>query len=167
MSENEQISTEMCDVYDRSGARTSRTVSRGTPLLGDEYYLVVQVWIRDVAGDYLVQQRAPHLASGPGMWATTAGYVLSGEDSLSGAIREVREELGIQLTPAQLWRFDQVAMDGMLQDIWMADVSKDAIGAPVLGPEVADFRWAAKAELVHMIGRGDFYAYSYLNSMPG
>jgi 8-oxo-dGTP diphosphatase len=157
---------DVCDVYDSAGARTGRSTVRGIELAHGEYYLVVQVWIRNEAGEYLVQQRAAHLESGPGMWATTAGYVLSGEDSLAGAIREVSEELGVQLAPGCFSKFDCLYMDGLMQDIWLADVSKSAIGQLSLGSEVDDWAWASMAELERMVSRGEFFAYSYLGSLP-
>ncbi|HEX2619154.1 MAG TPA: NUDIX domain-containing protein [Phototrophicaceae bacterium] len=157
---------EMCDVFDQSGARTGKIVARGTELQPDEYYLVVQVWIRDENGVYLVQQRGLHLLSSPGIWATTAGYILSGEESIAGAVREVSEELGIQLSSAQLKRFNRLAMNGLMQDIWLAEVSRDAMDRPVSGPEVANWKWASKSELTQMIGRGEFFAYSYFDQLP-
>ena len=155
----------MCDVVDESGARTGRTVVRGTELPEGESYLVVHVWIRNEAGDYLVQQRAQHLASDPGVWAATVGGVWAGEDSLSSAIREAKEELGVQLSPAHLRRFDRIKMDNRVEDLWLAEVSKDAIGTPRLGPDVADWKWASKAELERLVRRGDFFAYSYFGDL--
>ncbi|MBZ0315318.1 MAG: NUDIX domain-containing protein [Anaerolineae bacterium] len=157
---------ELCDIFDASGTWTGRTVARGTELPPGEYYRVVQVWIRNENGDYLVQQRALHLVSGPGMWATTAGYVLTGEESVAGAVREVREELGLELTPSQFRLFDRMAMNHLLQDIWLVEVSSAEIGQPMLGPEVADWQWASKNALARMIEAHAFFAYSYFARLP-
>jgi 8-oxo-dGTP diphosphatase len=157
---------EICDVFTEAGTRTGHTASRGTELRGGEYYLVVQVWIRNEAGAYLIQQRALHLVSGPGMWATTAGYVLAGEESLAAAVREVYEELGIYLSTAHLSRFERLIMNGLIQDIWLADVVENSLGAVTLGSEVIDWKWASKSEIKHMIGQGSFFAYSYFDTLP-
>jgi 8-oxo-dGTP pyrophosphatase MutT (NUDIX family) len=156
---------ETCDVLDETGNRTGRTVTRGTKLAQGEYYSVVHVWIKNEAGEYLVQQRASYLDSDPGIWATTVGYVLAGEDSLSGAIREVSEELGIQLWPEHLRRLARHKMDNRIEDLWLAEVTLTAIGVPTLGSEVSDWKWASKAELEKMISRGDFFAYSYFGNI--
>jgi 8-oxo-dGTP pyrophosphatase MutT (NUDIX family) len=158
---------ELCDVVDELGARIGRTVARDTPLAPGEYYLVVHVWIRDEAGDYLVQQRAHDRATDPGVWATTAGYVQAGEDSLAAAVRETREELGLQLQPAQLERLKRHALDDRVEDIWLATVSRAALGPPEPGPEVADWKWISKAMLNELVNRGDFFRYSYFDSLPG
>lgn len=157
---------ERCDVVDRSGARTGRVVRRGTALAPDEYYLVVHVWIRNERAEYLIQQRAWHLESGPGVWATTVGYVWSGEDSLAAARRETREELGLQLAPGQFRQLDRFPLENRVQDIWLAEVSRAAVGQPVPGPEVADWKWATKAQLKSLISLGGFFAYSYFDSLP-
>lgn len=157
---------EWCDVFDDSGTRTGRTAARGTELRQGEYYLVVQVWIRNERGEYLIQQRAPHLDSGPGIWATTAGYVLAGEESMAGAIREVREELGIQLLPASLRRFERLNMENRIEDIWLAEVPNDSINTPILGSEVTNWKWATKSEIRQMIRCGEFFAYSYFETLP-
>ena len=62
------------------------------------YHLVVSVWIVNQQGQYLLSQRHPDKQY-PLYWECTGGSVLSGETSLQGAIREVKEELGILLTP--------------------------------------------------------------------
>ena len=157
---------ELCDLVDASGTRTGRTVVRGTPLASGEYYPVVHVWIRDEAGDYLVQQRAHDRPTDPGVWAVTAGLVQAGEDSLAAAVRETREELGLELVPAQLQRLRQQALDGRFEDIWLATVSRAALGVPRPDPEVADWKWASKAKLSELVSRREFFEYSYFDGLP-
>ena len=156
---------EICDIVDESGNRTGRVAPRGSVLSPGEFFPVVHVWIKDEFGNYLIQQRAFHRPSDPGVWAITAGYVLAGEDSLSGAIREVEEELGIQLSPSHLKRFDRHAMENRVEDIWLADISRSSMSTPALGPEVADWKWVSKVELEQMAGRNDFFRYSYFDDL--
>ncbi len=113
-----------------------------------------------------MQQRAWHLASGPGVWATTVGYVVAGEDSRSAAMREAQEELGVQVSPAHLRRWNRVRTGNLWQDIWLIDVQRQSIGAPTLRVDVADWTWASKYALRQMINRGDFFAYSYFDQLP-
>ena len=152
---------ELCDVVDKFGNRTGRVVARGTELAPDEFYLVVHVWITDEQENYLIQQRAFHLVSNPGVWATTVGYVLSGEESMEGAIREVREELGIQLSPDHLHLLERHALDDRIEDIWMVEAIRDSIGTPVLGEEVADLKWISRSELEQLVNQGKVFKYNY------
>lgn len=156
---------EICDIFDEAGKHTGQRVARGTRLQAGHYYLAVQVWIRNETGHYLIQQRALHLKSGPGMWATTAGYVLAGEESLNGAIREVMEELGLQLSPAQFTHFDRLKTPPRIEDIWIVHAQSEALGTPIPGPEVAQCRWASKGEIGEMIKQGLFFRYSYFDRL--
>jgi len=152
---------EACDVVDEFGTRTGRIVTRGTPLTTGEYYLVVQVWIRDENNNYLIQQRGLHLQSSPGVWATTVGYVKAGEEIRDAAIREVKEELGLELSPTHLKRIDRHVLDNRVEDVWMAEVVRNTIGTPVPGEEIADYKWLSREELEKWVNRGQFFRYSY------
>lgn len=165
MAGKKEADIEPCDVVDNFGNRTGRIVTRGTELDTGEYYLVVHVWIRDENDNFLIQRRAPHLVSDPGIWATTVGYVLAGEESIAGAIREVGEELGIRLSPAQLRRLDRHTMNDRVEDIWLAEVLRDQIGKPVLASEVAEWKWISSVELKRMADQGGFFRYSYLGNI--
>jgi 8-oxo-dGTP diphosphatase len=158
---------EQCDIYDEAGRPTGRVVDRGSRLSQGEYILVVQVWIRNEIGEYLVQQRAHHLEFEPGIWATTAGHIQAGEDSLTGVVREVFEELGLSLSPGNLKRIRRLVDGHLIQDVWFVEVSKQVLETPVMGSEVADWMWASKARIDEMVTRGLFFAYSYLGSIPG
>jgi len=154
-------------VYSEAGTPTGRIVARGTRLRQGEYYLVVHVWIKNETGRYLVQKRAPNRESEPGIWATTAGYVQAGEESVAGAIREAGEELGITLSSTQLRHFARLKTGNRVEDIWLAEVTNYAVGVPTIGPEVSDYKWVSKAELDSLANRGEFFAYSYLGILPG
>jgi 8-oxo-dGTP pyrophosphatase MutT (NUDIX family) len=156
---------ETCDIVDGFGNRTGRVATRGTYLAAGEFYPVVHVWIRDEFRNYLIQQRAFHLASGPGIWATTVGYVLAGEESVSAAIREVQEELGIQIFPLHLKRIDRHALENRVEDVWLADVLSSSIGTPIPGTEVADWKWVSTVELQQLVSQNDFFRYSYFDHL--
>jgi len=152
---------EVCDVVDKFGNRTGRIVIRKTKLSPEEFYLVVHVWIKDENNNYLIQQRTLDLDSDPGVWAATVGYVMSGEESIDGVIREAAEELGLQLLPNQLKQIDRHALDNRVEDVWMAEVSRNSIGRLVPGNEVADCKWVSRAELEHLVNQGEIFRYSY------
>jgi len=89
---------ELWDVYDAAGNKTGRLQRRGDPLAEGDCHLCVHVWIRNGKGQYLLTRRAPE-KSGAGLWECPGGSALAGEDSLTAALREVREETGITLDP--------------------------------------------------------------------
>ena len=92
---------EIWDLYTKDGQPTGRTHRRGDPLPTGFYHPGVHVWIKNSKGQYLMSQRATDRPTFPLKWECVGGSMLAGEDSLTGAIREVREELGITLDPNQ------------------------------------------------------------------
>ena len=62
----------------------------------------------------------------PGMWEATGGAVDHGESSLEGAVREVREELGIELNPKEgkLIRSTRSEEMGDFYDVWLFDIDE-------------------------------------------
>ena len=92
--------SELWNVYDYFRNDTGRLIPRGARMRLDEYHLVVNVWLRNARGEYLISQRSPE-KSHPLCWEATGGSVLAGETSVQGAVREVEEELGIRLNPEE------------------------------------------------------------------
>ncbi len=77
----------------------NRSISSGKIIRGEEvphgyYHLVVHIWIRNSKGEYLISQRSADRPTCPLMWECVGGSVIKGEDSLTGALRETREEVG-------------------------------------------------------------------------
>lgn len=88
---------EIWDLYNEKRELVGIDHIRGTELPKDCYHLVVHVWIKNRKGQYLISQRSASRPTFPLMWETVGGSVLKGENSLQGAIREVKEEVGIDL----------------------------------------------------------------------
>ena len=157
-------SAELLDVLDHLGNRTGRVIPRGTQLALGEYQLAVHVWLRGEDGAYLVQQRALDLPNAPGIWATTVGLATTGEGSLSAAIRELYEELGLRLPPTSFSLATRLRAGDQLEDIWIVTIDRKDV-QPVLGTEVAAWRWAVGEELLTSASAGEFFPYSYLDHL--
>lgn len=152
---------EWWDVYDFRRQRTGRVHRRGDPMRADEYHLVVQVWVRNSRGQWLISRRAPG-KSEPLKWEPTGGSVLAGEDSLAGALREVREELGVSLRPesGQLFcsaRREQPtwANPGFL-DVWVFQHDCEIGDLRLQAEETCDAMWATEDDIRAMIAEGRF-----------
>ena len=152
---------ELWDVYDFRRQRTGRTIRRGELMAADEYHLVVQVWIRNSRGEWLISQRAQG-KSEPLKWEPTGGSVLAGEDSLDGALREVREELGITLDPARGTLFCSArreqftwATPGFL-DVWAFDHDCDIGDVRLQTEETCAAMWASEGDIRALIADGRF-----------
>ena len=152
---------EQWDVYDFQRQKTGCVHRRGEPMRADEYHLVVQVWIRNRHGQWLISQRAPG-KSEPLKWEPTGGSVLAGEDSLTGALREALEELGVRLDPRRGTLFCSArreqpcwANPGFL-DVWVFEHDCAISDLCLQREETVDAVWASEAEIRTMIADGRF-----------
>jgi len=93
---------ELWDIYDEEGRPTGRTHPRGAAQLPGEYHLACTVILFNKKGELLCSHRSPEKKLCPNMWESPGGGVQAGEDSLTAAIREIGEELGLALRPEQL-----------------------------------------------------------------
>lgn len=154
--------TERWDIYDCNRHLTGRTMERGQSMSPDEYRVVVQVWIHSSRGMWLISKRAPNKKSYPLKWEPTGGCVLAGEDSISAAVREVKEEIGVSLNPEDgelfaSYRRNQPCWEnpGFL-DVWVFhhDCSLEKIALQT--NETCDAMWASNEQILDMMVRGLF-----------
>ncbi len=145
---------ELWDLYTPQRESTGKTHLRGQPLPEGLCHLVVHVWIRNSQGQYLISQRSADRPTWPLMWETVGGSVVSGENSLTGALREVREEVGLDLTPEQgRLLFSQVrpmfrshtAPD--ILDVWLFAYDGPVALSEALTKEVAQVKWMTPQEI--------------------
>lgn len=95
---------EQWDIYNKDGVVLHKTMKRGEPIADGEYHLVVAIWVIDADGKLLVTLRDAAKPSYPNLWENTGGAVLSGETSLEGAMRELKEETGLIASSRQFER---------------------------------------------------------------
>ncbi len=149
---------EYWDVIDKSGWKTGKTIQRGGVLAPGEYHLVVHVWIKNKDNNFLIQKRAAHLEWAPGMWATTGGSAIQGEDSFTAVTRETNEELGIQLSPGKLRLLASIVRRDSITDVWMAETSATAEQC-ILEEAVTAVKYVSMHDLFAMHNNGEFVDY--------
>ena len=140
---------EVWDLYDAKGNKTGYTLVRGRPIPEGCYHLVVSVWIINNRGEYL-------LSTPLGVYR---GAVLSGEDSLGGALREVNEELGIILNPKDGKRISRICREQTrdLYDVWVFYKDVDISDITLQETEVVDVKWVTDEELIKMERKGELH----------
>ncbi len=154
---------ELWDLYTRHRVPTGQTHVRGNPLPVGCFHLVVHVWIRNAKGEYLISQRAADRQTFPLLWETVGGAVLAGETSLQGALREAKEEIGIDLQPGDgqllFTKIRGVIDGGVFQDI--VDIWQFSYDGPLdlknaVSNEVKQCRFMTKAEILTYFQLGQF-----------
>lgn len=92
---------ELVDVYNNRHENLNYQKERGE-LSEDEYRLSFFIWVINDNEQILLQQRLTTAKKIPNMWGTIAVGVKQCETSLEGALRELKEELGIIATKEEL-----------------------------------------------------------------
>ena len=87
---------EYLEVFDRYGKTTGRLVDRKTVHEKGLWHRVVHIWVYNSSGEVLIQKRSSNKDSHPDMWdVSAAGHIDPGELPVESAVRELKEELGI------------------------------------------------------------------------
>ena len=94
---------EMVAEVSPTGIPTGTVVSRNEAHTKGLWHTSVHIWIRNRAGELLLQKRSDTKESHPGLWdISCAGHVTAGDSSSEAAVRELREELGISIKNSEL-----------------------------------------------------------------
>lgn len=99
---SKSIDYEYWDVYDDRLKKTNKIICYGqeNELLKGEYYLHFHVLLMNQDGNCLVTQRAWNSRHYPGEWELVGGHVISNETVEAAIIREIQEEIGIDISTA-------------------------------------------------------------------
>ena len=152
---------EIWDLYSKEGQPTGKTLHRGEPIPPGYYHPGVHVWIKNSKGQYLMSQRAADRPTFPLKWECVGGSMLAGEDSLTGAIREVQEELGITLDSQNGKLLFSEARDIVAgvefydyMYIWLFHYDGDFSLEDASTKEVAQARWMTPVEIQEFQDKG-------------
>ena len=76
-------------------------------------------WVFNRRREILIQQRSWHREILPGKWSLTTGRIIAGEDSEQGCVRELKEELGMQVKQEELSFLRRIVReDPLIWDIY-------------------------------------------------
>ena len=94
---------ELLDVLDENGNKTGEVEERSEIYRQGLWHRSTHIWIINDNKELLVQKRNPEKKTFPNMWAiSVAGHVDSGETSLDTSIRELKEELNLDVDKSEL-----------------------------------------------------------------
>lgn len=140
---------EIWDAYDKDFNKISNvTLIREEPIPEGLFHLVSDIIVKHTDGSYLLMQRDKRKHFG-GMWeATAGGSALRGETSLECAVRELREETGIESD--HLTEIGRVRSHNTLyvEFLCVTDCKKDSI--ILQDGETIAYKWVSRNELISM-----------------
>ena len=147
--------TENFDIYDRNWKKTGKIIPRGMPMDVGEYNLSVFVWIVNSKGKFLITRRSPNKTY-PGCWECPGGGVSSGQDSRESALREAKEETGIDLSGGAGRLIKQYRTQTSLVDAWAFRHETDLAEVVCQKFETSEAKLAAMEEILEMHENGEF-----------
>lgn len=154
---------ELWDLYNEKRELTGRDHIRGEKLPDGCYHLVVHVWIRNSSGEYLISQRSADRPIHPLKWECVGGSVTKGEDSLTGAIRETEEEVGVILSPENgkvvhsvTGRVIKGVRSNDILDVWLFKYDGPVYLDKATTKEVAQVKWMTKEDVKKLYDEGKF-----------
>lgn len=159
-TKNNQI--EIWDLYDENHKLTGQEHIRGEKVPQGYYHLVTHVWIRNKKGEYLISQRSADRPTYPLKWECTGGSVLKGEDSLTAALRETQEEIGLELSKGDAKLINSVVgrcVKGKkfpdIVDVWLFEYDGPIPLEKATTKEVANIAWTTKNKIKELYNKGD------------
>lgn len=159
---------EYWNLYDYEGKKKKKIAIRGTKLNDDDFHLVVNVWIMNDKKEFLITQRSIN-KSHPLMWECTGGSALIGETSKEAAIRETREELGIDISKSKAKligrtrRYYEGCPD--ILDVWLFKTNVSIKDVTIQKEEINDVMWASPLKLRQLFLGGMFEANAMFNKI--
>ena len=163
---------EFFDVYNEDGSLAGYKAGRGETHRKGLWHRTVHIWILNSQAEVLLQKRAMDKETFPGLWdISCAGHVDAGELPEDAAIRELSEELGIQISKKELQylftirqcyhKDNPLIIDNEFAEVFLLRSTQD-IDSMKCNEEVTDLKWAdiselANGRLENVAGHGEEY----------
>ena len=141
---------EYWDLYNNKREKLNKIHSRMEKLNEGEYHIVVNIWIKNDQNEIILTQRHQE-KDFPLKWECTGGSVIAGEDSITGALREVEEEIGLKLKKENGELICSVKRENDFKDIYLFKETINIEEAKLQDKEVIDIKWVTKEELTKMV----------------
>lgn len=97
------LNNEYFDILDENGNKTGKIKLRNNVHKDGDWHKAVHIWIINQNNEILLQRRSATKDSNPNMLdISCAGHISAGDNSLNTAVRELKEELNLDINPNEL-----------------------------------------------------------------
>ena len=153
-------SMELFDLYDKNRVPLGLTLERGKPMPEGCFHIVVHACIFNSRGELLIQQRQPFKKGWPGKWdLSCGGCAISGEDSRTAMERELKEELGLEISLEGIRPAMTVNFNTGFDDIYTITRDMNLADLHLQAEEVNAVQWAPIEQVLAMIDEDIFVPY--------
>ena len=89
---------ELIEILNEDGSFSGKSVLKSEAHQKGIFHASAHIWICNTNNEILIQKRAEHKDTFPNLWdISVAGHISFGESPLTSALREVKEEIGLDL----------------------------------------------------------------------
>ena len=145
---------ELLDLYDDNGKKLNKTVERGQKF--DKGNIMLSIaFIKNSDNKYLIQKTSKEKGT---KYSSTGGHVIHGETGLTTIIREIKEELGLNINPNELEFISLVKYPTKPCLINLYLLKKDVYieKLKLQKEEVESVIWFTKKEILNLIKENKF-----------
>ena len=145
---------ELLDIYDSLGNKTGRIVERGNKdeIFGeDEHIALAIIYIENNKGEFLIQKTSKEKG---GHYSSTGGHINHGEDALSTIMREVEEELGIDIRKDNIISLGHICVDFPVRFIFYLKKDLDLNAITLQKDEVESVSFMSADEIRNILDKG-------------
>lgn len=144
---------ELLDVYDNNGNRTGRVVERGNKdevFNDNEHIAVAIIFIENSKGEFLIQKTSKENME----YSSTGGHLDHNEDADDAIIREVEEELGIDISKEKIVKLGYRLFDFPLRFLYYLKKDIDLNDIKIQESEVEFVKYMSVEEINDIISKG-------------
>lgn len=145
---------ELLDVYDSLGNKTGRVVERGNKdeIFNDnEHVAVTNIYIENDKGEFLIQKTSKKKG---GHYSSTGGHINHGEDAFSTIVREVKEELGVDISNDNIISLGHICVDFPVRFIFYLKKNIDLNDIVLQKDEVESISYMSVDEIKDILDKG-------------
>lgn len=156
---------EIWDAYKQDGTLAGCDLIRGNAIPNGLFHLVSEIIVKHQDGMYLLMQRDWGKPNFPGLYeATAGGSVLKGEEPYDAAIRELKEETGIDAKELmQIYKYTSV---DTIYYGYICETACDKESITLQMGETISYLWLNKEEFLKFV-ESDKYVQPYKERMNG
>jgi len=164
-NQDDDVQIEKLDVFDENGNLTGEVKDRRLIHHDGDWHKAVHIWIINDKDQILLQRRVAWKDSNPNMLdISSAGHVIAGDSSLSAAIRELQEELGLKIKPEDLQfvkrikkqsKYTPTFINNEFDDMFILKTEKTVSEMKIQKEEVAEVFFVSFEKFREMVEKKD------------
>lgn len=145
---------EYLNVYDDNLSPLNKKIKRGEPLLPNEHILITIIYIENNNNEFLIQKTSKEKDE---LFSSTGGHVQYNENSKQAIIREVEEELGLDLSKDNIIYIKNINIGVPLCDIYYIKKDIDISKLKLQLSEVSSVSYLSREQIYKLIKEEKFH----------